>query len=306
MRINIGAIASSIRNRFIDSFNRTDTTTSLGASSDGSLWGALRGTMKVTTNKATSSDAAGGSYPAATIKMPKQDVTISMTGTGNGSGSMLWATDSGNWWATDIYAYTYSAPWFYTQFSGSYTCNAFGNVSGCDTFAIGNYNRTCNVSGYCCPTCVAWNSNNIRNAAYCRTYNYSANYSCTTAIANYNCAGYYTYSVCNSSTANYSTIQGGTYYYYPTYLRVIRSIGNSVSTVVQSYLGENLNIQSLKTITNGTQITVKGYSDTNLTTQVGSDLVYTATGAAVTTEYGIVLTPSGYNGVYTVDSITIE
>jgi hypothetical protein len=76
--------------------------------------------------------------------------------------------------------------------------------------------------------------------------------------------------------------------------------------VVQSYLGENLNIQSLKTITSGTQITVKGYSDTNLTTQVGSDLVYNATGAAVTAEYGIVLTPSGYNGTYTVDSVTIE
>lgn len=306
MRINLGAIASSIRDKFIDTFNRSDTTTSLGTGSDGSLWNALRGTMKVTTNKATSADAASGTYPAATIVMPKKDVTISMTGTGNGSGSLLWATDSGNWWATDIYAYSYSTPWYYTQASGTYTCNVFGNAAGCDTFAIGNYNRTCNASGTCCPICNAWNSNNIKNAAYCRTYNYSTTYTCTSSVANYNCAGYYTYQVCNSSTQNYSTIQGGTYYYYPTYIRVIRSISNSVSAVVTSYLGENLNIQSLKTIVSGNQITVKGYSDTNLTTQVGSDLVYTATGAAVTAEYGIVLTPSGYNGNYTVDSITIE
>jgi hypothetical protein len=41
-------------------------------------------------------------------------------------------------------------------------------------------------------------------------------------------------------------------------------------------------------------ITTKVYSD-KLVTQIGSDLVYTATGASVSTIYGIVLSPSSYN-----------
>jgi hypothetical protein len=112
--------------------------------------------------------------------------------------------------------------------------------------------------------------------------------------------------VCNSGTAQYSTIQGGTFYYYPTYIRVIRSIANTVSEVTSGYIGDSITLQSLRTIISGTQITVKGYSGANLTTQVGSDLVYNATGATVTPEYGIVITPSGSNTVNTIDSVTIE
>jgi hypothetical protein len=305
MRINLGAIASGIRNRFLDTFNRTNTSTDLGDASDGSKWRALRGTLKVTGNKASTSDSAS-SYPAATISMPKNDVTISLEGTGNGGGSLLWVTDSGNWWATDIYQYTYSEPWYYNFATGNYNCNSYSNVSGCDAIGNANYTRTCNFAGNCCATCVAWNSNNSKNAAFCRTYNYSATYSCSSSVSGYNCAAFFTYQVCNSGTAVYSTAQGGTYYYYPTYIRVLRSIANSVSSIVTGYLGDNVTVQSLRTIVSGTQITVKGYTGANLTTQVGSDLVYNATGATVTPEYGIVITPSGSNAVNTIDSVTID
>jgi hypothetical protein len=44
----------------------------------------------------------------------------------------------------------------------------------------------------------------------------------------------------------------------------------------------------------GNQITAKAYSDTNLVTQIGSDLVYTATGAVVGTQFGISISPSQY------------
>jgi hypothetical protein len=304
MRINLGAIASSIRNKFIDSFNRTDTTTDLGTASDGSLWKALRGTLKVTSNKASTSDSAS-TYPAASITMPKQDVTISLEGTGNGGGSLLWVTDSGNWWATDIYQYTYSTPWYYNQATGNYNCNAYNWTTVCVKNAA-NYYYSCNVTGYCCAKCNAWNSNNIKNAAYCKTYSYSATYTCTTNLSGYTCVSYDYYTICSSGTAEYSAVQGGTYYYYPTYIRVLQSVANTVTTIAQTYIGDSVTLQSLKTLISGNQITVKGYSDTNLTTQVGSDLVYTATGATVTAEYGIVITPSGYNTVNTIDSVTIE
>jgi hypothetical protein len=305
MRINLGAIASGIRNRLVDTFDRTDTTTDLGRSSDGSLWNAFRGTMKVTGNKATSTDSPN-TYPAATVKMPKADVTISMTGTGNGSGSLLWATDSGNWWATDVYQYSYSSNWYYNAATGNYNCNQQGTVNGCD-LSTANYFRTCNLNGYCCAVCNAWNSNNIKNAAYCRTYSYTGTYSCSNSpTGGYNCIGPYSYTVCNSGTAVYSVQFGGTYYYYPTYVRILQSVANTISTINSVYVGDNVLVQSLKTLISGNQITVRGYSDANMTTQIGSDLVYTATGAAVTTEYGIVITPSGSGAVNTIDSITIE
>lgn len=300
----IGAIASSIRNKFIDTFDRADTTTGLGTASDGSLWRALRGNLKVTSNKASTSDAAS-TYPAASISMPKNDVTISLTGTGNGGGSLLWVTDSGNWWATDIYQYTYSSAWYYSQATGNYNCNAYANAIGCD-IVTANYTRNCVLNGYCCAVCNAWNSNNIKNAAYCRTYSYTGTYSCTYSVTGYNCGGQYTYSYCSSGSAAYTYVYGGTYYYYPTYVRILQSVANTVSTINSIYVGDNVLVQSLKTLISGNQITVRGYSDANLTTQVGSDLVYTATGAAVTPEYGIVITPSDYGAVNTIDSVTIE
>ncbi len=305
MRINLGAIASSIRNRFLDTFNRTDTSTSLGDASDGSKWRALRGTLKVTGNKASTSDGTS-TYPAASISMPKTDVTISLEGTGNGGGSLLWVTDSGNWWATDIYQFTYSEPWFFTSATNSYNCNAWSTFTFCGAQGNANYNRTCNASGTCCPICNAWNSNTSKNAAFCRTYSVTTTFTCTSSISGYNCAAWESGASCVSGTQIWTTSQGGTYFYYPTYIRVIRSVANSVSSVVTNYLGDNLTIRSLRTIVSGTQITVKGYSDNNLTTQVGSDLVYNATGAAVTAEFGIVITPSGSNTVNTIDSVTIE
>lgn len=305
MGLNLGAIASGIRNRFLDTFNRTNTSTDLGDASDGSKWRALRGTLKVTGNKASTTDAASG-YPAASISMPKTNVTISLEGTGNGGGSLLWVTDSGNWWATDIYQFTYSEPWFFSTATNSYNCNAWSTFSFCGAPGSANYNRTCNSTGFCCAICNAWNSNNSKNAAFCRTYTRTETFSCTSTLTGYNCAAWESGSSCSSGTQIFTTTQGGIYYYFPTYIRVIRSIANSVSSVVTSYLGDNLTIQSLRTIVSGTQITVKGYSGANLTTQVGSDLVYNATGAAVTAEFGIVITPSGSNAVNTIDSVTIE
>ena len=304
MRINLGSIASSIRDKFVDTFNRADTTGELGAASDGSLWNALRGVMQVGSNKA-GSPSGTSTYPAASVKMPKTDVTISLAGTGNGAGSLLWVTDSGNWWATDIYQYTYSQNWYYNQATGNYTCTTYSSAKGCD-ISTANYSKNCVLNGYCCAVCNAWNSNNIKNAAYCKTYSYTGTYSCTYSVAGYNCVAPYYYNVCNAGNADYTTVFGGTYYYYPTYVRVLQSVANTVSTVANWSFGDSVTIQSLKTLISGNQITVKAYSDTNLTTQIGSDLVYTATGATVTAEYGIVLTPSGSNTVNTIDSVTIE
>jgi len=53
---------------------------------------------------------------------------------------------------------------------------------------------------------------------------------------------------------------------------------------------------AFKVITNAATkvITVRPYQDTALTSQIGSDLTYTATSATIATKFGIVLGPSDY------------
>ena len=79
-----------------------------------------------------------------------------------------------------------------------------------------------------------------------------------------------------------------------------------MSQIVTGSLGDSATIGSLKAIISGTTITAKAFSDTTATTQVGSDLVYNATGAAVIAQYGIVITPSNYSQGSTIGSIVIE
>jgi len=62
----------------------------------------------------------------------------------------------------------------------------------------------------------------------------------------------------------------------------------------------------MKVLTSGTQITTKVYSDPSLVTQIGSDIVYTATGAAISPAYGITVVPSSYSQSYSVGEISIE
>ena len=300
MKINLGALASSVRHKFIDTFDRANTTTDLGTASDGSRWRALRGVWKISNNSAISTDTPS-TYPAATVTMPKKNVTISLTSPTNGTGAMLWVTDSANWWAADIYQDTYSTPWYYSYIS-SYTCNANNApVYTCNAY-VTNY---CFATNYAGPYCAAWNSNNIKNAAYCRSYYYNSwtyQYACGSSCS----ASTYTPASCSSSSPNYSYAIGGYNYYYPRYIRILQSVGNVVSSIATSLVGDSIMIYGMKAIISGNQITVKAYSNTNMTTQAGTDLVYTATGAAVTPEFGIVVTPSNYAQGNTIADVTIE
>jgi hypothetical protein len=300
MKKNLGAVASSIRDRFADTFNRADTTGSLGVASDGSLWKALRGTWKVTSNKAQSTDAASG-YPAVSVVMPNKATSIAIEGPVSGSGALIWVTDANNWWAVDLYQSTYSTP-NYTTNVGGYNCNSYNTPA----FICNAYSANfCSATGYAGPYCGAWNSNNIRNAAYCRYYYYNSYtyyYACGTTC---NSSQYFP-STCNSYSPYYYTYQSGTNYFYPQSLRILQSVGNVVTQIASTQVGDNATINGLKALISGNQITARAYSDANMTSQVGGSLVYTATGATVTTEYGLLLTPSAYNQGNAVDNIVVE
>jgi hypothetical protein len=74
---------------------------------------------------------------------------------------------------------------------------------------------------------------------------------------------------------------------------------------VVSSLGTST-VNSMQITTSGSEITIKPYSAADLTSQIGSDLVYTPVGVALTSYYGIIVSPSPTSQGYEIDEITIE
>lgn len=97
-----------------------------------------------------------------------------------------------------------------------------------------------------------------------------------------------------TSNTPYTTSTNATTYAYQAILKVNKSVSNTVSTLTSAIVSTTQTIRSILVSTSGNQITAKAFSDTNLVSQLGSDLVYTATGAVVNTTYGISIAPTQY------------
>lgn len=82
---------------------------------------------------------------------------------------------------------------------------------------------------------------------------------------------------------------------FASYVKIRKSVNNVVSTVSSTLVSTVSTIKSILVQTLGNQITVRSFSDPNLVTQIGNDLVYTATGAIVSTKYGISLSTAEYD-----------
>ena len=130
--------------------------------------------------------------------------------------------------------------------------------------------------------------NTFYSAGFTSGTNYTVSYTNTTywaTVINYGTVGqnvYYTYA-------------SGTSYTYSEYLTIRQSVASTVSVITSALISTAQTIGSLKVFTSGNQITARAFSDTNFVTQIGSDLVYTATGATLTSQYGISVSPSAYN-----------
>ena len=83
----------------------------------------------------------------------------------------------------------------------------------------------------------------------------------------------------------------------------MKSVASTISEVTNWTIASV--VSSFRVKTTGTAITAQVYSDTALTTQIGTDLTYTATGATVIGEYGITIKPSSANQAYTLGTIDI-
>lgn len=213
----------------------------------------------------------------------------------------------------------------YTQNCCGYTCYGY-NTSNCCGYTCYGYNayNSKNKTGGNCQGyyCSCYNGSNCQGN-YCSCYSESCtSYECCSYgyqcgavefVPYYsgcnNCASY------NTSNPNYVTkYANGSYvegpFYncqtcYPRYIRVFQSVANTISTIATHALGQ-VGLGSLRVTTSGNQITAKAYSDTNLVTQVGNSLVFTATGAVLENRFGITVVPSSYSQGYSIGEVAID
>jgi hypothetical protein len=236
------------------------------------------------------SEASIANY-AATFNAPSwQNGSNTVTITNN-------ATDFRN--TTGNYSYTaWNTFFFRYSYAVAYRYAYYGRLSG---LAWSFYN----VSGW------ARSGNSFTaNASY--TYRVSYTYKVTTSSTyNYTIYSPPTFAG-NVFTGNFNyfvTVPGYQYTAFAPYTYTVtvpattvfdqkvsirQSIAGNIQLLQSWVVSSSQVIRALLVRTNGEQITVKPYSDTNLVSQIGGDLVYTATGAEITPKFGITISPSSY------------
>jgi len=300
MRI-LGIIASSLLKLITDTFTRT-TSGSLGTSDSGQVWSATRGTWFANGSQAVSNDSASG-YPLASVSFAA-NTTVSAT-VSEATGVSYWVTDSNNWYATVSYA---------TQ--SSYSC-------GCSTCCNTCVNPTCSCAT--CATCSHTGGScgstlSCTTGVYCSSgVNgsgcYQAGSGCTVYISgttstpitctNQDCdaCGCATYNSCASCDYCGSYSCGcSTCYTNNYYMRLLKAISGTVSTVISDYSVASLPA-SLKVITNNGTITSYAYSDTGLTTLIGT-VATTPSSPLTGSGVGIIKTPAAVSQGTTVDNFS--
>jgi hypothetical protein len=315
---NIQAIAASVRKRFYDNFaGRSNTTGSLGTATDGSVWDAVNGTLQVTSGAATATTVpsvggAGNTYPMATVNMPTSNNVIKIGGATDGAAAAIWVQSGSDWWMVDVEAdqtvtanysyaydyYSYSAyTWATTQYGPFYSQGSTfvnGYTTSSSLTALGGYNTTTTKTGTKVTT------------RYGTVNSYSAAWAFTPYTSSIPGSFSYTAGPTTTSTYTYGYVSSAIYGYtylssYTTikneYLKIKQAVSNTVSVISSQLVSTSQSIASFLVSIVGNVITAKAYSDSNFVTQIGSDLVYTATGATITTKYGISLSPSvNYGG----------
>ena len=318
---DIFGIASSIRKRFVDNFaSRSNTTGSLGTATDGSLWTAVNGTVQVSSGAAVptttpAAAGAGSTYPMATVNMPTSDNIIKMAGTNDGSAAAIWVQSGTDWWMVNVeaeqtinanysyawqtlyynytvYAFTKSTFWTSTAgaFTSTFTNTAFGFAStttqGAATFSRFNSGTKSTFKSTAGGVTTSFGTFGFNFGAPAQAYSQGIS-----SFSSYTSTGLDAFSPYFSATSTYSFVSSFTTV-KNEYLKIRRSASNVVSIITSQLISTSQSVASLLVSIVGNVITAKAYSDTNFVTQIGTDLVYTATGATVTTQYGISLAPS--------------
>jgi hypothetical protein len=135
---------------FSDTFNRSNSVSGLGVSSNGEAWISVAGNWY--TNGSNQAQSSYTSYPLSIVYAGSTKQKVGAT-VSDGTGVAAWVTLDGNNW---VAATVYSTVSIYV--CGSYSCNCVG--TGCTTTYTCNpvtTNYSCNcywqLSNYICQTC---------------------------------------------------------------------------------------------------------------------------------------------------------
>lgn len=319
MRPHISSLTQSVRKSFTDTFQRSNTSSDPGTTTDGSRWKVLSGAFNIASNVLNTATSASN-YPLSVVEMGVQNVNIGLVASGQGATAALWVTDSGNWWGVQ----TFSQPENCNCYDVGYSCSCTDQSYDCSCvpqYASGTTCSTCytqsctygpNGTYYCsggglsCDVrvygvgCVAW----TYTAPTC-----SANLGTTCTAVPYDCNCYSWSSAWYSCQTCYRTVCSTCYYTacntcYPQYFKILKNISGTVTAVWSQAVAAVSAAFRVKT--SGDVITIKAYSDSGMTSQIGSDMTYTATGSAKSTKFGLAIAPSSYNQTATISKITID
>lgn len=265
----------------------------------GTLYGGTPDFVEITSIIDTTSITyriKGGTVPiAGTV------TNIVSRGQDGGSGISVWVTDSGNWWGISYGRSRDTSCNCSVCGNGTYSCTGYGTSGGCTS-----YGRYCSS-----PSCSGWSAYSQANygqatTGYYRIFSYTKTYDCSrySQSCNSSCLSSSYSTFCSSSVQNTSSCNCQTC--YPPYISLIKSISSVVSEAARWSLASMAG--AIKVITNSSTkaITIRPYRDTSMTSQIGSDLTHTATGAIISNKFGIILTPSDYVQGSTVSDFNIN
>lgn len=305
-----GIASSSTVSKFSDDFNRTTASELTGT---GKPWISINGTWTANGTVATSSTAAS-SYPYA-VRLSSLNTTQSAQ-VSNGTGLIFWSNSGSTWYSVVSNKTTTTS----TYNCNPYSCNCVScncSTSGGDAYSCsgGTYPNCSNGStatptGTSCDVCP---SGYVSYYGQCGSGN-CGGYPCSIQPqGSYNCVTTYSYS-CNSATCYtpvittcetccqtcYNTCSSSSDAYY---LKLLKSVSGTVSEATTAISLSSAAVAILALVS-GNTITAKAYSDSAMTTQLGTTLTHTASSPSKGYYVGIIKAPSDGQGS-TVDNYNL-
>lgn len=116
----------------------------------------------------------------------------------------------------------------------------------------------------------------------------------------------YTLGSTYTSSTVYSSVTDPDTFSYSAILKISQSVSDVVSEISSAIVSTTQTIKSILVQTVGNQITAKAFSDVVPITQIGSDLIYDATGVIINTRYGIAISKAEYENDQIGSSVKIE
>ena len=326
-----------------DSFTRPNTgalgTTDTGntwTTSFGTWY--TNGTQAVSDTATSAGTAAAVAY----VPVGGANAAVSAS-VSNGTGPAFWVSAAGSWWGSIAYSdqtsYTYDCGCACNGHSVNNTC---ANCAACGSTVIGSATPTTtyvysgsatsySAVGGACPsggvtangtTCYVCSSGvngpnpSTGAGSIASCYSPSTTYSCSSGtLSGTNCVSCNscatsacgstfvsggTYPSCDAYGSTCSTCTGTTTNYY---VRVIYSTTTGAAYTVLSTTAVGSAPAAIKVTTSGTGASIQPYSDTAMTTALGSPITATNSGTTYT-NHGIVKAYSAYSQGTTVDNFS--